>query len=444
MTKLNSGEITHRWPQVLSGSQAVLFTASTHTVRSYDDANIDVLSLKTGEQKTVQRGGFSARFLATSAGTQFGHLIYLHESTLFAAPFDSGRLATTGSPTPILEDVSSTTGGGGDFAFAQSGAFVYLSGKGQTSGWSISWVDHSGKTQPLYAPPGLYYTPRFSPDGKRLAVSIGNGQSDDIWVKDLDRDAPSKLSFLTGQNRWPVWTSDGKNIVFQSTDPASPGLYWIRSDGSGEAQRLTDGKLDQRPYSFSPDGKRLAFQQTGINGSPDIFTAPVESDPARGALGVRLGKAELFLGTPFIEHTPAFLPDGQWLAYQSNESGTYEVYVRPFPGPGGRRQISTGGGFFPLWSRDGHELLFETPDQRVMVVSYTATGDSFAAGKPRVWTETRLRDSGSYSNYDLAPDGKRVAATLPDNDASGGKGPTHLTFLLNFFDELRRRAPVTK
>jgi serine/threonine-protein kinase len=164
------------------------------------------------------------------------------------------------------------------------------------------------------------------------------------------------------------------------------------------------------PYSFSPDGKRLAFGTTGNGGSYDIFTAPVESDPARGGSGVRLGKAELFLGTPFTELYPAFSPDGRWLAYQSNESGTYEVYVRPFPGPGGRWQISTGRGVFPLWSRDGRELLFETLDNRVMAVSYTAKGDSFAAGKPRVWTEARLRTLAPYSNYDLAPDGKHGPA----------------------------------
>ena len=154
-------------------------------------------------------------------------------------------------------------------------------------------------------------------------------------------------------------------------------------------------------------------------------------------------KRELFLGTPFVEAFPAFSPDGRWLAYGSNESGTVEVYVRPFPGPGGRWQVSAGGGLFPLWSRDGRELLFQTLDQRVMAVSYTAKGESFAPGKPRVWTETRLRVSGTGSTYDLAPDGKRLAAMVAD-DASGEKLPTHLTFLLNFFDELRRKAPVGK
>ncbi|MSV35574.1 MAG: hypothetical protein EXQ47_08260 [Bryobacterales bacterium] len=449
VTKLNSGEATHRWPQVLPGSRAVLFTAAPEISVSYDDANIDVISLKTGERKTIERGGFSARYLADATGSNgTGHLIYLHDTTLFAVPFDPGRLASTGAPAPILDDVSSTAAAGGDFAFAVApsgpGTFVYLSGKG-SQGWSISWVDRSGKTQPLHAPLSQYYTPRFSPDGKRLAFSIDTGKGADIWVKDLDRDTPSRLSFLPGQNDWPVWTPDGKNIVFQSTNPAAPGLYGVRSDGSGEAKRLTEGKPPESPYSFSPDGKRLAFSHTGNGGSQDIFTMPVEVDSGQGAL--RFGKAELFLGTPFIEVFPAFSPDGRWLAYASDESGTREVYVRPFPGAGGRWQVSTGGGNFPLWSRDGRELFFQTLDQHVMAVGYTANhtagGDSFAAGKPRVWTETRLRGTGNPSNYDVAPDGKRLAVIVADN-ANAEKLSTHLTFLLNFSDELRRKALVGK
>ncbi len=349
VTKLKPGEFTHRWPQVLPGGQAILFTAST-SAGTYDGADMDVISLNTGERKTVARGGFSGSYLPTS--TKTGHLIYLHQSTLFAVAFDPSRLAATGSPVPILEDVSSNIGGGGDLAFeadrSVSETFIYLSGT-STGGpaRSISWVDSSGKTEVLQAPPGpyVYYTPRFSPDGKRLAFAVANGQSDDIWVKDLDRDATSRLTFLKGLNRWPVWTSDGRNIVFQSTNPAAPGLYWIRSDGSGEAQRLTDGKTAEIPHSFSPDGKRLAFSQIGNGGKQQIFTALVEHDPTRGALEVRLGKPELFVGARFRGILSAFSPDGRWLAYQGGESGNFTIYVRAFPGredSGRFRRIAAG------------------------------------------------------------------------------------------------------
>ncbi len=221
----------------------------------------------------------------------------------------------------------------------------------------------------------------------------------------------------------------------------APGLYKIPTDSSGEVKRLTDGA--QFPYSFSPDGKRLAVIQTGNAFSRDIFTIPVEADPGRGVPGIRLGKAELFLGTPFLEAMPEFSPDGRWLAYTSNESGIQEVYVRPFPGPGGRWQISAGGGYQPRWSRDGRELLFVGSEERVRAAGYTAKGATFALGKLRVWSETRLRRTNTFSSYDLAPDGKRLAAFVAD-DANDEKPPTHLTFLLNFFDELRRKAPADK
>ena len=432
LTKMNPEERTHRWPQVLPGSQAVMFTAHAGSA-NYDGANIDVLSLKTGRRKTVQRGGFSGRYLATPDGS--GRLIYLHQGTLFAAPFDLGKLELAGAAVPVLEDVSSSGNGGGDFTFSPTGTFVYLSGKGFQGSWAIAWVDRSGKRQPLHAPPGNYYTPRFSPDGKRLAFTLSGGQGFDLWVKDLDRDTPSRLSFLKNSNNWPVWTPDGKSIVFKSTDPGSPGLYWIRADGAGEAQRLTDGKMDEYPYSISPDGKRLALSATVAGGSPDLFTAPIEGD----ATHPKLGKPELFLGTPFTEAYPAFSPDGRWLAYMSLESGTTEVYVRPFPGPGGRWQISTGGGSYPIWSRDGRELLFKGADQRVMTVSYAGKGDSFVAGKPSPWSETHMMTIGIMSTWDLAPDGKRMAVLVTDTGDDKQKPPTHLTFLLNFFDELQRR-----
>jgi len=434
LTKLKDGERTHRWPQVLPGSKAVLFTAHTGG-GNYDQANIEIFTLKTGERKILQRGGFSGQYLPS------GHLVYLHQTTLFAAPFDLDRLALTGAPVPILEDAGSTTTAGGDFAFSKTGSFVYLSGRAALSGWPISWLDSTGKKQVLHAPVALYFFPRLSPDGKRLAFSNASSQGADIWVKDLERDTPSRLTFLGGTNNFPVWTPDGKAIVFKSQDPANPGLYWIRSDGSGAAQRLTDGKSVDNPYSFSPDGKRLAFYRTSGNNLPDIWTAPIELVNAGDPSQPRLGKAELFLGSAFVEADPVFSPDGRWLAYYSNESGTAEVYVRPFPGPGGRWQISTGGGRFPTWSRSGHELLFEQlSNGNIQAVTYTIKGDTFAASTPKVWSAVRLLSTGVNPNYDLAPDGKRIATFLESENPEGQKALTHLTLLLNFFDELRRKS----
>ena len=447
ITKLKPGEATHRWPQVLPGSQAVLFTSATQTGAGYDDASINVVSLQTGERKTIPSvGGFYARYVADAASastSRAGHLIYLRQPSLFAVPFHAGLLAFTGSPVPVLDDVSSNGAAGGDFAFAQNGTFVYLNTEATPARWPIFWVDRSGKTQPLHAPPGQYYALQLSPDGQRLAFSENRGNGSDIWVKDLNRDLPLRLSYLPGRNSLPVWTPDGRTIVFRSTNPEAPGLYGVRSDGSDEARRLTEGKPSEFPSSFSSDGKRLAISQYGNGGSRDIVTLAVEVDPRPGAPGIRLGKAEQFLGTLFVEVLPSFSPDGHWLAYVSNESGAFEVYVRPFPGPGRPWQVSTAGGTNPLWSRDGRELLFQSGGQQVMAVSYTAMGASFIAGKPRVWTETRLLTSVGSSIFDLAPDGRRLAALL-SQDGNGDKPPTQLTILVNFFDELRRKAPEGK
>ncbi len=429
LTKLNPEEHTHRWSQILPGGKAVLFTSSLST--NYDEGNIEALILKTGERKIVQRGGHSGHYLES------GHLVYLHQSTLFAAPFDLDRLELSGPAVPILEDVASG-GSSWGFAFSRTGSFVYVPGTPRP-GYSIFWSDGAGKRQVLHAPLGRYLTPRLSPDGKRVAFTLASPTQEDIWVKDLERDTPSRLTFVGGFNRFPVWTPDGKNIVWDSRDPKGPGMYWIRSDGSGQAQRLSEYDT---PFSFSPDGKRLATVRSNKEGNTDIWTVPISGDAAH----LEIGRAEPYLGTPFNETDPAFSPDGRWLAYASNESGTMEVYVRPYPGPGGKWQISTGGGRFPVWSRSGHDLLFEkirSGEGRFMTVSYTVKGEAFSASTPRAWSPVPVIVPGQYPNYDLAPDGKRIAAFLREvDDADRPKPVTHLTFLLNFFDELQRKAPA--
>jgi len=441
ITKLAGEETTHRWPQVLPGGQAVLFTAGVQSTSGYDDASIDVVLLRTGERKTLHKGGFFGRYLPDASG--IGRLVFLHQSTAFAVPFDPEKLAASGSPAPDLEDVGGTLSGGGDLAFAQNGTFVYLAGKAGKLDRQISWIESAGnKARPLTAEPGSFDHPRFSPDGKRLAFAKSHSTGNDIWVMDLDRETSSRLSFLPGSNVSPVWTPDGKTIVFRSNQAAAPGLYAIRSDGSGEAKRLTDSKEEEFPYAISPDGTRLMLRKPGNVGSADILIAPLEADAAPGRAALRLGKPELLLGSPFVETQAAFSPDGRWFAYSSNETGRFEIYVRPFSpqgaGPGGQWQISSDGGNSPVWSRDGRELLFRARDGRVLAAAYTTQGASFTPGKIRVWTENRMQTTGFARNYDISPDGKRLAAVLM-GDAEGAKPPTSLTVLLNFTDELRRR-----
>jgi serine/threonine-protein kinase len=303
----------------------------------------------------------------------------------------------------------------------------------------VSWLDSAGKTQPLRAIPGRYFFPRISPDGKRLAVIAADGGNLDVWVYEWERDTLSRLTFTPEAEQSPVWSSDGRHLAFQSFRNGPPNLYWMRADGAGDTVRLTESKNTQSPYSISPDGKRLAFTENNPESGWDIWTLPLDlSDPDHP----KPGRPELFLRTPFAEVQPIFSPDGRWLAYMSLESGRTEVYVRPFPGPGGKWQVSTEGGLMPVWSRNGRELFYRTLDNRIMVANYTAKGDAFVADRPRLWSEKRFLDTGTFTNFDLAPDGKHFAVLMsPDGETEQQRAQTHATFLLNFFDELRRKVP---
>jgi Tol biopolymer transport system component len=305
-------------------------------------------------------------------------------------------------------------------------------------GWRATWLDGAEKVQPLLAKPGAYANPSLSPDGQRLAVDVTEGSGEDIWVYDWQRDTMTRATF-TGSADNPVWSPDGRYIAFRTV---GEGLFVTRSDGSGKPQPLTQSKNLQTPWSFAPDGKRLAFMEQS-SGGYDLWTVPLESDNA----GLRAGKPEVFLQTPASEQFPSFSPDGRWMAYASTESGTNQVYVRAFPDKGGKWQISNSGGRFPMWSRNGRELFFETLDYHIMVAAYAVKGDSFEADKPRMWSEKQPQlgtATGAAVNVDLAPDGKRIAALMPVDTAEGQKAQNHVIFLENFFDEVRRKVPVGK
>jgi Tol biopolymer transport system component len=428
LTQLAQGEATQRWPQILPGGKAVLFTSST-TLVAFDGANIEVMSLADHQRKTLQRGGTFGRYLPASNGT--GHLVYINKGTLFAVPFDPEKLEVRGTPSPVLDGVAySTANGSAQFDFSRNGTLVYRSGgAAQGNLVTVQWLDAAGKTQPLLAKPGVYQRPRVSPDGQRLALD----DASDIWVYEARRDTMTRLTFGGGTNLAPVWSPDGRYIAFNRTG----GMWWVRSDGAGKPQQLIQSMNLLIPFSFTPDGKRLAYHGQYQDTAYDIWTVTIESDGA----GLRAGKPEVFLQTPADERHPAFSPDGHWLAYASNESGTYQVYVRTFPDKGGKWQISNAGGVYPEWSSNSHELFFRTGDNRIMVATYAAKADSFVPDKPRVWSDKQLANFGPVgtATYDLAPDGKRIAALMPVETAEGQKAQSHVIFLENFFDEVRRR-----
>ncbi|MBV8842793.1 MAG: PD40 domain-containing protein [Bryobacterales bacterium] len=423
VTELAPGEIAHRWPQILPGGKAVLFSAYT-SMTGLDGASIEAQSLGGGRRKTLVRDATWGRYLAS------GHLVYINKGTLYAVPFDPERLEVHGTPTPVLEDVAYDSAlGSALIDFSHTGVLVYQSGKQAGGLVTVQWMDQSGNTRPLLPVPGNYLSPTLSPDASRLALTSGG----DVWVYELGRGSMMRLTFGGGYGN-PVWTADGRYIVFR----AARGMWWTRADGTGQPQPMTRSDYQQIPWSFSADGKRLAFVEGKSPGSGVLWTVLVESDRS----GLRAGKAEMFLEEPLParRRRPMFSPDGRWLAYESNESGANEVYVQGFPDRHGKQRISGGVGTYPAWSRTGHELFFyDGVQNRLMAASYQERGDSFVADRPRVWSEKGPAHFGTTRSYDPTPDGKQIV-TLVSADTLQ-EPHARVIFLLNFFDELRRRLP---
>jgi eukaryotic-like serine/threonine-protein kinase len=288
-------------------------------------------------------------------------------------------------------------------------------------------VSRIGAEQPLGAPAHAYQYPRLSPDGRQVAVEIAE-QGHQVWTYSLSRETLTRFTFEGNSNTNPSWTPDGKRIAFPSTKEGPQNLFWQLADGSGGLERLNTSEYTQNPSSWSPDGQLLAF---------------IEVNPATGydiwVLRMSDRKAWPFLRTPFNESAPQFSPDGRWLAYISDESGRYEVYVQPYPGPGGKWQISTDGGTEPVWNRNGRELFYRSRDK--MMAVDIATQPSFVAGKPRMLFQGQYVPTAlTLPYYDVSPDGQRFLMLKPTEQA--GAAQTQIIVVLNWFEELKQKVPV--
>jgi serine/threonine-protein kinase len=420
-----NGELFHTHPQILPGGKAMLLEV-VGTPPSQDNFTVEVASIVDRVRKTLARGVGSPRYLPS------GHLVYMKKATMFAVPFDLERMETRGTAVAVLDDVAyDPIANCAQYDVSRTGTLVYRRRVGDSS-TTVQWLDATGKREPLLAKSGAYVgTPRVSPDGKRIAIAIQDGSNQDIWVYEPGREAMTRLTSGGGEFFNPVWTRDGQHVVYGLM---GGGLRWSRADGAGPPQILLAGTV-QLPTAFSRDGMRLAYFQSDV--TPQIWSVPIEADSG----GLKAGKPDRFLTTKYTDMDGSFSPDGRWLAYASDESGRFEVYVRAFAASGsaggGRWLISNSGGLSPAWSPNGREVLYRAGDQ-IMTAGYTVSGDSFVAERPRVWA-ANARGAGGF---DLTPDGKRVAMFVPLATKDAPQRENTVVVVLNFFDELRRRVPI--
>jgi serine/threonine-protein kinase len=423
-TNPEGSEFNLRWPQILPGGKAVLYSVN-HISGNYEASSFAVVTLADHKKKILlNRAGMYARYLSS------GHLAYLVKGKLVAARFDLDRLQIQGPATPILDEIATRPEiGFAQIDFTASGTTLYR--KGSEGLKTVHWLRNGAQGEAVIAEPNFYSNPRVSPDGSRLAVVALDGSNSIVWVYDLQRGSKIRLRSGAALDSYPVWSADGRYLVFGSAG----GLFWARSDGANAVQPLLQTKSLIIPSSFAADGSRLAFHEHTPSGDDFIRTVVVTGSPGNP----QAGPPENFIQTTASSPFPALSPDGRWLAYTDAESGSYQVQVRAFPDRGEKWQISTAGGGFPLWSRKRPELYFRTLDGRIMVANFAVKGGAFVAGPPRLWSSTQLADMGLGVSFDLAPDGDRIAAVLPADRAQPPESLRHASLVLNFFAELRRK-----
>ena len=417
LARLEKGENSHRQPDLLPDGKEVLFAV----LASGAPTKVVAQSLTTGERRELIQSGSQPRYASS------GHLVYTQGANLMAAPFDPQRLAITGAAVPVIGGVLvAGTAGSAQYDFSSTGSLVYVPNSAQAAQFKLVWVDRKGTEQPVPAPPHNYVLPRISPDGKRVAAGIEEADSQ-IWLYDLGRDTLTRLTFEGPASVDPLWTPDGRRIVFKGSGNR---LFWQPADGSGAAEALTSSELSTNnvPGSWTPDGQVLAFMEINPSTGYDLYT-----------LALKDGKPQPFVRTPSVETAPRFSPDGHFIAYASDESGRIEIYVRPYPGPGGKWQVSTDGGSEPVWNPKGRELFFRAAN-KMMAVDVVTEG-TFSAGKLRVLFEgAYVPTPRSFPDYDVSPDGQRFLMLKATEQTT----PTQINVVLNWFEELNQKVPTGK
>ncbi len=345
-----------------------------------------------------------------------------------------------------MQDLAyNSTSGGGQYAVSDTGVLMYRTGGSVDPSYAGKWLDRSGEAHDSLLEPRTYAETRISPDGSKVAMMELTNDNWDIWVYDLARGVRTRLTFPDGIEGPAVWSPDGSELIFSSDRDGPDDLYRKRADGSGEIERLTDFASALFVSDWSADGRYVLVTRSGAedpdngwHGGNDIAYLDMQAGD---------GAVQAYLATEFAELEASFSPDGRWVAYQSNESGQTEVYVRPFPPAGGKWQVSDSGGGYARWSADGSELYYRN-DQGIVLVEIATPDDAFLATRPRQLFRgdfygglggLRL-SGGGFADYDVAPDGRFMM--FPDTEAADAPNVELAHVVVNWFDELRRLAPL--
>jgi serine/threonine-protein kinase len=426
LTTLAAGERTHRWPQVLPGGRSVLFTVGTlASPDSYDAGNIDAVIVATGERRTVIKGAAMARYCGD------GRLLYSKGPGLFSIAFDPDRLATSGEPVQVMPAIArDRSTGAAHFACARDGTLAVVPGSSLSELRNLVWVTDSGKKEVVKLPAGPHQEVRISPDGKRAVLLEGNSGNGDVWIYDFADGTFNRLSF-TGSNAAPTWSRDGLSVYYSSLDTVHTESTILRKPADGSRDAIVVAKIAGRAYVAWVD-------------PTDTFAIVDAVTPAsdRGdILRVTFGAStplETLVATPFNEFGGSVSPRGNWLAYQSDETGRPEIHVRDLGGSGARWQVTFEGGEEPHWSSDGLQLFYRSAN-RVLAVALEP-GPAFRFGRARgLFDGVYNTGIESGRSYDVSPAGARFLLVRP---ADAGPTPQAVRIVLNWQEELKQRAPT--
>ncbi len=416
------GESGHIWPQILPGGKLVLFT---NVLAGGLENRFEVYLLETGRRYSIFKGGTYARYIST------GHIVYAHNKTMYAVPFDIERLEVVGSAVPVVPDVMTPESMSGQFAISSDGTLAYIPLVTRSTELKPVWVDRQGQAYPLpAATPRNYGNPRISPDGRRAAFEIQDGRSSDIWIYDLMRHTLNPLT-ADGSIMFAVWTPDGESVLFGTYRAGKPQLF-RQSLAGGEPELFAAlEELLGLPVACSPDGKELLIAWS------DPKHPKWDNDIYLVSLDRQNGKS---ISRPFIQRNNnqrhgVWSPDGRWVAYASDESGRWEIYVEPYPGPGPKTMISTNGGYQPLWSRDGKELFYRCGYK--MIAGTIETKPEFRVTRCEELFEAPYLCRVNRIDYDVAPDGRFLM--IQDSQEPT---PVSVNVVLNWFEQLKRLAPI--